>query len=259
MLIEQRDEDAVFITLPADHLITEKKKFLEAVDKAFDFASKQRGLVTFGIQPTRPDTGYGYININNQQQSDGIFPVIRFVEKPNLETAENYLASGDYLWNSGIFIWRADIVLQEISKFLPGLYSGLQHFKGVTGEKLTAVLADVYPKLPDISIDYGIMEKSERVFLVKGMFDWNDVGSWETVYQLHEKDENGNALAGNVFLKKTANSYVYSPHRFTALLGIDNAIVITTDDAVLVCSRENVQDVRSVVDYLKEQGREDLV
>ncbi len=258
-VINEKKNDAVIITLPADHLIKDSKSFKHLLQTAAEFAYDSKGLVTFGIEPTRPDTGYGYINFEKAETKPQVHKVKKFVEKPNFETAQQYLASGEYLWNSGMFIWRADVVLDEIKIHLPEMYTSLNNMgKDISALNFYKELDEVYPLLQSISIDYGIMEKSEKVFLVKSNFDWNDVGSWESAYELNEKDKNMNANIGDVFSAGSKNSYIYSPDKFTAVIGMEDVIVINTKDALLVCNRNNVQDVRKVVDFLTEEKREGL-
>jgi mannose-1-phosphate guanylyltransferase len=252
IIIGSKDEDAVMITVPADHIIKDKEIFIETIKNSCKFAYEQKGLVTIGIQPTRPETGYGYIQINEESVADNIHKVYTFAEKPNYATAVRFLESGDFFWNSGMFIWRADIILEEIQMLMPELYDGLQNIKKEIGkEAFEKTLVNEYGKMRNISIDYGIMEKSHRVFLTKGKFSWSDVGSWEEVYQLSEKNDDGNAITGNVFSEMTIDSYIYSPNKFTAILGVDNLIVINTDDALLICRRDQCQEVKKVVDHLK--------
>jgi len=258
-IINEIKNDAVIITLPADHLITDTKKFRQSLQSAAEFAHQSKGLVTFGIEPKRPDTGYGYINFDREEIKPQVHKVKKFVEKPNLETAQQYLASGEYLWNSGMFIWRADVVLDEIKHHLPEIFNSIIMLnKDPSSSNFYRELDDIYPDLRSISIDYGIMEKSDKVFLVKSNFDWSDVGSWETAYELLQKDADMNAKIGDVFSAGSKNSFVYSPDKFAAVVGMDNVIVINTEDALLVCNRNNVQDVRKVVDFLSEQEREGL-
>ena len=258
-IINEIKNDAVIITLPADHLITDTKKFRQSLQSAAEFAHQSKGLVTFGIEPKRPDTGYGYINFDREEIKPQVHKVKKFVEKPNLETAQQYLASGEYLWNSGMFIWRADVVLDEIKHHLPEIFNSIIMLnKDPSSSNFYRELDDIYPDLRSISIDYGIMEKSDKVFLVKSNFDWSDVGSWETAYELLQKDADMNAKIGDVFSAGSKNSFVYSPGKFAAVVGMENVIVINTEDALLVCNRNNVQDVRKVVDFLSEQEREGL-
>ena len=251
--------DAVIITLPADHLINDVPKFKESLQTAVDFAHDKKGLVTFGINPTRPETGYGYINFELSEISAGVHSVNRFVEKPDLATAEGYLNSGDYLWNSGMFIWRADVILEEIKKYLPELLAGLTKIGNLESHRFLDNLNAVFPTLENISIDYGIMEKSDKVFLVKGDFGWSDVGSWESVYELTEKDSDGNAAFADSFLKDSSDNYIYSPDKFTAVIGAKNLIVIDTKDALLICEKSKSQDVKLVVEKLKKDNRPELI
>jgi len=252
VLIQKIDPDAVIAVLPADHIIREKDIFQESIQKAIAYAYHQGGLVTIGIPPTRPETGYGYIQIDENDLEENIFKVLTFAEKPNYDTALNFVKSGDFLWNSGMFIWRVDAIINEIGLLMPELGKALKNiavaYKTAEFEK---ILLEEYGQLRSVSIDYGIMEKSHKVFLTKGKFTWSDVGSWEEVHQLSNKDKNDNSITGNVYTDKTSDSYIYSPEKFTAVIGLDNVIIINTDDALLVCNRENAQEVKKVVDYIK--------
>jgi len=252
IMIEEKSKDAVTIVLPADHIIKNKDSFHNTLKSAAKFANETKGLVTIGIIPTRPETGYGYIQIDDAIVSDNIHKVLTFAEKPNYATAVRFLESGDFLWNSGMFIWRIDSILEEIRKFMPELYEGLEQIKkSMHASDFEAVLSKVYGQLKNISIDYGIMEKSQKVFLIKGDFSWSDVGSWEEVYQLSEKNEEGNAVIGKVFTDMTSESYIYSPDKFTAVIGAENFIVINTEDALLICRRDKAQDVKKIIEHLK--------
>jgi len=252
VMIEEKSKDAVTIVLPADHIIKDKVSFHNTLKSAAKFANETKGLVTIGIIPTRPETGYGYIQIDDAIVSDNIHKVLTFAEKPNYATAVRFLESGDFLWNSGMFIWRIDSILEEIRKYMPELYEGLEQIKkSMHAPDFEAVLSNVYGQLKNISIDYGIMEKSQKVFLTKGDFSWSDVGSWEEVYQLSEKNEEGNALVGKIFTDGTSESYIFSPDKFTAVIGAENFIVINTDDALLICRRDKAQDVKKIIEHLK--------
>jgi len=252
VIIKAKDPDAVTIVLPADHIIKDEDKFRQILENSAKYANKSKGLVTIGITPTRPETGYGYIQINDTPVAENIYKVYTFAEKPNYATAVRFVDSGDFLWNSGMFIWRTDIILDEIKNLMPDLYEGLVEIeKSLTSPNFKEKLKTVYAQLKKISIDYGIMEKSSKVFLTKGSFNWSDVGSWEEVYQLSEKNENGNATVGNVYTKMVADSYIYSPDKVTAVIGLDNVIVINHHDTLLICRRDKAQDVKEIVDYLK--------
>jgi mannose-1-phosphate guanylyltransferase len=252
VIIGDKAKDGVMIVLPADHIIKDPEEFNTTLKNAAEFAYQKKGLVTIGITPTRPETGYGYIQIDETPVTDGIYKVMTFAEKPNYATAERFLESGDFLWNSGMFIWRVDTILEEMKMHMPDLYEGLLELqKDLHNDSFEKTLNHIYGQLKNISIDYGIMEKSHKVFLTKGNFSWSDVGSWEEVYQLSNKNDEGNSLTGNIFTDKTNNSYIYSPNKFTAIIGADDLIVINTDDALLIVKRDQCQDVKKVVDHLK--------
>ncbi|HRN26569.1 MAG: mannose-1-phosphate guanylyltransferase [Ignavibacteriaceae bacterium] len=252
VIIKAKDPDAITVILPADHIIKDVEKFKLTLENAAKFANESKGLVTIGIEPTRPETGYGYIQINDKPVTENIFKVLTFAEKPNYATAVRFVDSGDFLWNSGMFIWRCDVILDEIKNLMPDLHEGLITVeKYLTSPNFKEELKKVYAQLKKISIDYGIMEKSTRVFLTKGSFNWSDVGSWEEVYQLSDKNENGNATVGNVYINMVNDSYVYSPDKVTAVIGLDNVIVINDNDNLLICRRDKAQDVKEVVEFLK--------
>ncbi|OGU34392.1 MAG: mannose-1-phosphate guanylyltransferase [Ignavibacteria bacterium GWB2_35_6b] len=260
VIVENMKKDAVILTLAADHLIKDVEGFHKTMKRAAEFAYKSKGLVTIGINPTRPETGYGYIQIDETHFDQDIHKVINFAEKPNLSTAKRFISSGDFLWNSGMFIWRADTILDEIKKHMEDLYEGLEELKqNINAKDFTEVLTRVYGQLKSISIDYGVMEKSDNVYLTKGDFDWSDVGSWETVYQLSEHDDEGNSKIGDVYTLKTSHSYIFSPRKFTAAIGVHNLLVIETEEALLICNRKNSQDVKSIVDSLKINDRKELL
>ncbi|MBA4407675.1 mannose-1-phosphate guanylyltransferase, partial [bacterium] len=193
VVIKSKNEDAVMITLPADHLIKDDEEFRKCLLKAAEFADKNKGLVTIGVTPTRPETGYGYIQFDETEVGQNIHKVLTFAEKPNIETAQQFLKAGDFLWNSGIFIWRVDAILKEMKKYLPDLSDGLDKISEAVGtSEFEKQVVHIYGQLKSISIDYGVMEKSDKVFLTKADFYWNDVGNWEAVYEISNKDDDGN-------------------------------------------------------------------
>jgi mannose-1-phosphate guanylyltransferase len=260
ILIKQKNPEAVTITLPSDHLIQDDQAFRDCLQSAAQFAYDSKGLVTIGITPTRPETGYGYIQYDEKEVSKNIYRVLTFAEKPNLSTAKDFIESGDFLWNSGIFIWRIDTILKEFEQHLPEHFEGMTRVEKTIGTvEFEKGLVQVYGQLKSISIDYGVMEKSKEVYLTKSDFYWNDVGNWEAVYEISEKNKEGNAILGDVYAANTFDSYFFSPKKFTAAIGVSNLIVIDTNDSLLICNRNNVQDVRQVVDYLKMNKRTDLI
>ncbi len=258
-IISKKNSDAVSFVLPSDHLIKDVEEFQNNLKIAAEFAYKSKGLVTIGIKPNKPETGYGYIQFDEQSDNQ-IHKVLTFAEKPNLETAKRFIEAGDFLWNSGMFIWRVDSILAEIKRHLPDLYYGLEEIKtSIDTPDFEKVLTNVYGQLKSISIDYGVMENSSNVYITKSTFDWNDVGSWQAVYELSDKDNENNSVTGDAYLVKTSGTYVYSPQKFAAVIGMENAVIINTSDALLICNREQVQDVKLVVDYLKMNQKTELI
>jgi len=249
----QQGEDAVLLFLPADHVISDEERFRDAVEKAVHLA--QEGyLVTFGIIPTRPETGYGYIQ-QGQPLSHG-FRVQRFVEKPDAETAEDLLQSGHYLWNSGMFCLRASDALAGLEQHAPELLQSVTNALDqavVNGD--TWELGAVFGQADDISIDYALMEKADNVAVVRAGFGWNDVGSWTAYAELSPEDNEGNRLhAAESVLVGTRNCMVHSPHRLIALVGVEDIMVVDTPDAILVAHRSQDQEVKAVVRELKARG-----
>ena len=252
VLIQSIDPDATTFVLPADHVIKDTKEFVNTLNTAANFVLNKSALITIGIEPKRPETGYGYIQVDDRTVEMNVCKVNTFAEKPNYSTAVRFIESGDFYWNSGMFIWKVETILDEIRQHMPDLYDGLKSIKDKIGtSEYDAKLNNVYGQLRNISIDYGIMENSDKVYLVKGNFSWSDVGSWEAVYQLDEKDEDGNVKVGSTYLDMVHDSYIYSPEKFTAVIGIDNVVVINNEDALLVCKMDKSQDVKKVIDYLK--------
>jgi mannose-1-phosphate guanylyltransferase len=252
VIIKQRSPDAVTFVMPADHIIKDSESFINTLKIAAQYSYQNQALVTIGIQPTKPETGYGYIQIDEDSGKNNVFKVLTFAEKPNYDTAVNFIKSGDFLWNSGMFIWKIDTILNEIKRFMPDLYEGLNQIEDrINDPDFPNILSNIYGQLRSISIDYGIMEKSDNVFLVKGQFSWSDVGSWEAVYELSDKDQDGNVKVGTVYTDMAMDSYIYSPDKFTAVIGLDNVIVINSNNALLICKRDKAQDVKNIIDYLK--------
>lgn len=252
VIIQKRSPEAITFVMPADHIIKDSKSFIETLRTAAHFAEENPALVTIGIQPTKPETGYGYIQIDENSERNNVYKVLTFAEKPNYATAVNFINSGDFFWNSGMFIWKIDTILNEINFLMPDLYEGLLKIKeNFDSPDFSEKLSEVYGQLKSISIDYGIMEKSDKVFLVKGQFSWSDVGSWEAVYELSDKDQDGNVKVGTVYTDMVLDSYIHSPDKFTAVIGLDNVIVINCNDALLICKRDKAQDVKNIIDYLK--------
>lgn len=247
--IQTKENDPVILVVPSDHLIKNTKKFVETVKKGEKLA--QEGyIVTFGIEPDYPETGYGYINILKQPILDG-FKVKEFVEKPDKKTAQKYLDAKTYFWNSGIFMFKASTMLEEVQNLAPEIDSALKDFNFLTSE---AIEYNLFNKMPSISIDYAIMEKSDKIALVKLESDWNDLGSWQSIYEVSNKDKNKNVIIGNVIDEGSKNSLVYSSSKLVATVGLDDIVVVATDDAVLACKKDKTQDVKKIFDTLKRQN-----
>ena len=254
------DPDAVMVVLPADHIIQDALEFQRVITVAVETAYESSSLITIGIRPTHPETGYGYIQMfnevgdHNPYFSRGVLKVKTFAEKPNLQTAERFLASGDFLWNSGMFVWRVDAILDQIQKCLPDLYTELQKVEAVVGTgQYQPTVEKVYGIIRGISIDYGVMEKADAVYVIPGEFGWNDIGSWSEVHRASGKDERGNSITGKVIQKDTTNSLIYSPDKLVATIGVDDLIIINTDDALLICRKGRSQDVKEISDYLRRK------
>jgi mannose-1-phosphate guanylyltransferase/mannose-6-phosphate isomerase len=246
--------DPVMVVLPADHIIKDEVRFRAHLDIAIQAAQSGK-LVTFGIQPTRPDTGFGYIKAHRSENA-GVYAVERFTEKPDRATAERFLEEGDYYWNSGMFVWRASVILGEIQRYLPAVHQIVQTIlaENRAGINFQQAVEKHFAAMPSISIDYGVLEKSDQVSLIPCDIGWNDVGSWQAVHEISSKDEQGNALQGNVIAVDCKNSLIRSEKRLVAAIGIEDLCVIETADAVLISKSDQTQRVREVVDVLQQRG-----
>lgn len=257
MEIVKKYGDGIMCIVPSDHFIKNQKEFKRVLDQAMNIAEETDKLITIGIKPEFPSTGYGYIR-HTMESANGkkdYFEVEEFVEKPDEETAIEYIKEGNYLWNSGMFIWRASTILRKFEKYLPDVYG---HLMKIGDALLTAqehlVLETVYPLIPKISIDYGIMERADDVLVLKGDFGWSDVGSWDALGSLYNGDENGNVIYGETINLDTKNCIFYTNGKLITAIGVENLVVVETEDAVLVCQKDKAQDVKRIVDKLTEKG-----
>ncbi len=257
LFMSKSNPDGIMVVSPADHLIQNDPLFQETIESAVKIAEEKEGIVTIGITPNAPATGYGYIQIAEEikiGQSIRSFVVNRFVEKPNLETAKTYLASGRFFWNAGIFVFKVSVFLKAIRQFAPKLHEQLNEIAAaVDSADYEETLAKIYNQVDPISIDYGIMEKAENVFLVQGDFVWNDLGSWEEVYKYSKKEENQNACVGEVIFQGTSSSYVYAPESLVAVVGMDDVIVVQEGNTILVCKRDQAEEIKHVVGELTKR------
>jgi mannose-1-phosphate guanylyltransferase len=250
-VVNRLDPEAVVAVLPSDHFIGDEPAFRKVLEQAIESARGGR-VTTIGIVPTRPETGYGYIELGDEL-GNGVKKVARFVEKPNRETAEKFLAGKRHLWNAGMFFFRVKDMTSLVEKHLPELAAGVAKIDADAGS-----LASVFPTLPSVSIDVGVMEKADGLAVVPGDFGWNDIGSWESAWELGAKDANGNAVEASTVVVDAKNNLVRSK-KLVALVGVDDLVVVDTDDALLVMPRERAQDVRLVIEELKKRSAKDLL
>jgi len=248
--------DDILLVLPADHVITDHQALAQAIEKAVELADTGH-LVTFGIVPTAPETGYGYIHRGDELGSKNAFVVDRFVEKPDLQTARKYLDDGAYYWNSGMFAFKAGSYLDELEKFNPEILSVCKNAseKGLKDLDFCRIDPQVFEACPSDSIDYAVMEKTDHAVVIPLDAGWNDVGSWSSLWEVSDKDAQGNRVHGDVMTLDTRNSLLHSESRLVASIGLDDIVVIETDDAVMVASKERVQDVKKIAERLKEEKR----
>lgn len=247
--IQTKGDDPVVLVVPSDHLIKNIRNFHETVKKGEKLA--QEGyIVTFGIEPDYPETGYGYINILKKPLLDG-FKVKEFVEKPDAKTAQKYIDAKTYFWNSGIFMFKVSTMLEEIKNLTPEIYSIMDEIDFTDSNKIEY---NIFDKMPSISVDYAIMEKSDKIALVKLESDWNDLGSWQSIYDVSNKDKNNNVFLGHVLDEDSKNSLVYSSSKLVATIGLENIVLVETEDAVLACRKDKTQDVKKIFDTLKKQN-----
>lgn len=253
-------EETVMIVLPSDHLIKYNEIFLDSLRKATEIANEESNMVTIGIMPSYAETGYGYINFgynDEDKRYDGAYKVKSFVEKPNLEKAKEYLSSGKYLWNSGMFVWKTSTILRSIKKYMPEMYDGLLKIEeAIETDSEKEILNREFSRFESVSIDYGIMEKYSDIYTIPGSFGWDDVGSWLALERTYQSNENGNVVDGNVITVNVKNSIIQGKDKLIATVGIENIVVVDTEDAILICSKDKVQDVKKVIENLKVCNRE---
>lgn len=252
--LTQGGADPIMVVLPADHIIKDEVRFRAHLKIAVEAAESGK-LVTFGILPNRPDTGFGYIKARRGDNPE-IYEVERFTEKPDEQTAERFLKDGDYYWNSGMFVWRASVILEEIQQHLPAVHQVIQNIIAESSAmgKFQKAVEKHFAAMPSISIDYGVLEKSGRVSLIPCDIGWNDVGSWQAVHEISTHDKNGNALQGKVIALDCKNSLIRAEKRLVAAIGVEDLCVIETADAILISKNDQTQRVREVVDELKHRG-----
>ena len=250
--IAKKYEDALMMVLPSDHLIKYNSMFINSLKVACNLAEQNTNLVTIGITPDYPETGYGYIKFNPEKSVGQAFAVDRFVEKPNLEVAKEYLATEEYLWNSGMFVWKISSILTNMEKWMSKTYSGLLRIKDAIGTSdENIVLENEFYAFDSQSIDYGIMEKAKDIYTVPGTFGWDDVGSWLAIERIRKSNEYGNVVSGNVITIDSKNSIIDGNNKLIATVGVEDLIIVDTDDATLICKKDSSKDIKKVLENLK--------
>lgn len=252
-------DDPILLVLAADHLIKKNDVFIQTIQQSLPFA-KQGKLVTFGIMPTKPETGYGYIRRGEQLEQSGGYKVDAFVEKPSLDVAERYVASGEYYWNSGMFMFKASRYLEELNKFRPDILTAVKAAYAGAHSDLDFIRLDVneFEACADESIDYAVMERTNDAVVVPMDAGWSDVGAWSSLWEVSDKDENGNVIRGDVLTENSQRCYISAPERVVSAVGVEDLVIVDTKDALLVAHRNKVQDVKNIVSDLKANERSEF-
>lgn len=251
--------DGIMCILASDHYIKEEETFKNVLKKAIETVEETDGLVTIGIKPTFPSTGYGYIK-NEAIEGKEYKTVLEFVEKPDIDRANSYIEAGNYVWNSGMFVWKASTILKYFERLLPDIYDKLMIIKESMGTASESeVIKAIYDTIPKISIDYGIMERADRVYMLEGDFGWNDIGSFDALPALYPSDTKGNVVRAESVLIDSSNNIIVGDRKLIAGVGIENLIIVDTEDALLICKKERAQDVKEVVTALERSERRHLL
>jgi mannose-1-phosphate guanylyltransferase len=261
-IIHKKDPGAIMGLFPADHLIRNDDEFINCLNEGIRIAERKDVLVTFGIEPTRPATGYGYIQIESEPlpESKLVYKSKTFAEKPNIETARRFLESGEFLWNSGMFIWRTDIILKEIEHFIPELFEIIEAIsRKIDTPDYESTLQELWRTIKPISIDYGVMENAKHVKVIRAKFGWSDVGSWDAVYALENKDKFGNVLRGEGYLLESSGNYIYSSDYQVFARNIHNLIIIADKGVIMLIPRDESEQIKNIVDALPVVGKENLL
>jgi len=253
-------DDALMIVLPSDHLIKQKTLFLNTLRNACQVAQENSNLVTIGITPDYPETGYGYIRFDEEISIGQAYRAAEFVEKPDLETAKTYFESGQYLWNSGMFVWKISSILNKMETLMPETYLGLRKIQEAFGTaQEESVLQTEFAKMRSISIDYGILEHADDIYTVPGSFGWDDVGSWLALERINPTNEFGNVLSGTLITVDTKNCILQGGTKLIATVGVQDLIVVDTPDAILICQKENAEDIKKVLENLRICDQTDYI
>lgn len=260
MYIAKKYDDAVMFVLPSDHQIKFNKMFIRTLQDACEVAEKNCNLVTIGITPDYPETGYGYVKFDSRVIEGRAYKVERFVEKPSLEVAKEYLATEEYLWNSGMFIWKVSSILKNMERLIPETYSSLKRIQEAIGmENKEHVLEREFLTMQSQSIDYSIMEKAKDIYILPGTFGWDDVGSWLSVERIKKSNEFGNVVNGNIITVNTNNCIIQGEKKLIATVGLEDIIIVDTEDATLICSKDHAAEIKKVLENLKICNREEYI
>ena len=259
--IYKQNKEATIIVAPSDHIILKEIAFVETLTKAVDFASENNVLLTLGIKPQNPNTGYGYIQYDEDSKDNGIYKVKAFTEKPNLEIAKSFLKSGDFLWNSGTFIWKAETILNSMKELLPDIHEAInESSKFFFTEKEEEALEKAYSTCTSISIDYGILEKAENTFVIPADIGWSDIGTWDSLYKEYKKDYLENAVNGNVqIFDSSGNMIMGNKDKVIVLNGVRDLCIIDTEDVLLITTRDREQEIKKITSELREKGLENIL
>ncbi|MCQ2416409.1 MAG: NTP transferase domain-containing protein [Oscillospiraceae bacterium] len=261
VISKRHGEDAVMLVLPADHLIRHEAICEDVLHRAANAAVETQSLITIGIAPTYPETGYGYIAFSRSEKApEGFYRVSAFKEKPDYQTAHHYVESGHYLWNSGMFAWQAKTFLQAVQAHLPEAASIAQKLHDACDtDSFEEVLEQEFPKMPSISVDFGVLEHAEELYTISGSFGWDDVGSWPSLQRVARTDENGNYCDGDIMAIDTKECVISGGKKLIAAVGLEHIIVVDTEDALLVCDISDAQNIKKVTELLRAQGREEFL
>ena len=258
--IVKKYEDALMFVLPSDHLIKYNSMFVNTLREACKIAEENTNLVTLGITPDYPETGYGYIKFDSAESKGSAFAVDRFVEKPTKEVAKEYLETEEYLWNSGMFVWKVSSILKNMQSFMPDTYEGLLRIQESIGtDNQEQILEKEFMSFRSESVDYGIMEKAEHIYTIPGTFGWDDVGSWLAVDRIRKSNEFGNVVSGNIITVNSKNCIIEGSKKLIAAVGLEDLIVVDSEDAMLICEKQSAGDIKKVLENLKICNRDEYV
>ena len=260
LYIERKDPEAVMVVLPADHLILDEERYLKVIEAGVEVAKEGDNLVTIGIEPTHPETGYGYIDYEEQYatvEGEDVFEVNAFTEKPDQVKVEEFIEAGTYLWNSGIFIWQVSTIRKMFKEHIPKLHAGLERMKEAIGtEQEEEVLKREFEKLDSISIDYGVMEPADNIYVLPGSFGWDDIGCWPALERIEKSDKDGNVIKGKHIGIDTKDTIIHGNDKIIATAGVEDLVIVDTEDAILICAKEEAQRVKEIRNLLEKKGLE---